>query len=405
MKREFLRDVEVERYENETKQVERKMCIIRICFLLSGMCAITSSISFVSYGTYAFQVTAKKAQFGLNDAKEIVREGMNITSAFLREFNTVVVTDNYFSDEAAWCPNLANYEGDEHLTLLRGNVDNVRQSIKNLDNDFTTEMKTLHDDLINTKTGVDLMNDHLNKGIEKYSVVATTVAIFQIGIVSILMSGVAWTCVARLPKFLRSTYSYFFLPILIISTLLSIVLCASFLAASITGSDFCYPSPDLKVSKLLQTNEELFGPFVSRAMSHYVMGCHENKEVLDIEQYIPKFEDAHNTVNKFINIFPKDIQLHDKLCDGVILGITLLIDDALHDFAQRIDGARVLLSCSNINSVYAMLAHNVSCYDGINAFYWICFSQLGVAFFSMIMVTLRVSWQQVEKRKSKIILC
>eukprot|EP00586_Coscinodiscus_wailesii_P020011 CAMPEP_0172516160 /NCGR_PEP_ID=MMETSP1066-20121228/273857_1 /TAXON_ID=671091 /ORGANISM="Coscinodiscus wailesii, Strain CCMP2513" /LENGTH=125 /DNA_ID=CAMNT_0013297519 /DNA_START=343 /DNA_END=716 /DNA_ORIENTATION=+ len=55
-----------------------------------------------------------------------------------------------------------------------------------------------------------------------------------------------------------------------------------------------------------------------------------------------------------------------------------------------------LLHCSELNSAYTTLFYDGFCYNAVNGFFLILFAQMAIAFFTLMMVTLRVSWQQLE---------
>jgi len=214
-----------------------------------------------------------------------------------------------------------------------------------------------------------------------------------------MMIGVILAWCENFAKPFRCMQSYILLPIFVLSMLISIVFSVVFVIGASAGSDFCYPTPDQTIQMLLGTYEEKIGPFVIEVTNYYVRGC-KGTNPIDFDGYVNIATDAVDSVHTFIEYLESNVEKINYACGGramLIIGIANMIDLALHAFVYVVDVARRLFFCSNINGLYAEVAYNVVCINGVNALYGIFASQLCIAIFSMILVTLRVSWQQLEE--------
>merc|ERR1712151_301646 len=106
---------------------------------------------------------------------------------------------------------------------------------------------------------------------------------------------------------------------------------------------------------------------------------------------------THNFIDRLASAnFTKFTQLcgTDAFFVTQVLNVTDLV---LHSFLAAAIGTKRLLSCSNFNPIYTSVAHDAICYHGVTGIRIIFSTQLCIAVFSMIMVTTRVSWQQIEE--------
>merc|ERR1712228_303336 len=116
--------------------------------------------------------------------------------------------------------------------------------------------------------------------------------------------------------------------------------------------------------------------------------------------YIPVVEHAIVTGNNFMDGFAKiNIERLDRLGGGGTKFPTTLVNathTSINHLARGLEEMKKWFSCATINSIYTSIAYDEVCYKIINILQTICLLQLAIVFGSMIMITLRVAWTQLE---------
>lgn len=106
------------------------------------------------------------------------------------------------------------------------------------------------------------------------------------------------------------------------------------------------------------------------------------------------------TLDLIENVTKFDSGLYTQLCGTDAYVVTQVLnatDLVLHSLVNAASGVKSLLHCGNINPIYVSVAYDAICYNGVTGIRVIFSTQLCIAVFSMIMVTLRASWQEIEQ--------
>lgn len=71
-----------------------------------------------------------------------------------------------------------------------------------------------------------------------------------------------------------------------------------------------------------------------------------------------------------------------------------LTDVTMHGVYDVLLEVRDLMQCSNFNPIYTVTTYDAVCNSGVGGVSWLFFTSFSMAFFSMMMVTLRVAITQ-----------
>lgn len=395
-----------DKYESDVRRAKRSIMCTRIFFLLSGLAALASVVAFVIYGVGSLQNAVVEAQNSVNMVQGLTDGAYNDTTKFLESYNiTVTQEENLVQQESKWCPYLTdppenivnNPQLSQVLSIISEYIDVVQDNIAQLSQGLYNNVGKLQEDLADTSKQVETLNQQMEK-VNIVFVVGLAMAIFQGCLILVMMFGVILAWCEALPKPFRCMQSYLLLPIFLLSMLVSIVFSVIFVVGAAAGSDLCFPTPDAAVNSLLSSKKHDIGPFAYETAEYYINGC-RGQEPLNFTAYVPEVKSTIDSVHDFIMYLDNNTEIINEACGAnttIVTSSAYLIDSALHIFGDVVDDVRRLLFCSNINGLYTQVTYNTVCTSGVNALYGIYASQLCIAIFSMIMVTLRVSWQQVE---------
>ena len=74
-----------------------------------------------------------------------------------------------------------------------------------------------------------------------------------------------------------------------------------------------------------------------------------------------------------------------------LVSVLELTDVTMHGVYDILLEVRDLMQCQNFNPIYTATAYDAVCGSGVGGLSWLFFTSLSMAFFSMMMVTLRVA--------------
>lgn len=103
----------------------------------------------------------------------------------------------------------------------------------------------------------------------------------------------------------------------------------------------------------------------------------------------------HNQISSIISA-TKDI-LADRCGEAGpsnLVSALELTDVTMHGVFDILVEVKDLMLCQNFNPIYTSTAYDAICISGVGGLSWLFFTSLSMAFFSMMMVTLRVAIRQ-----------
>jgi hypothetical protein len=181
-----------------------------------------------------------------------------------------------------------------------------------------------------------------------------------------------------------------------------------FVVSSMSSSDFCYDSPDQYALLLLDRLKEKLGNVVYDLATFYVGGCPRpgipqafKLKIDDIYTYLSKVNALMNTL----------AQARSELNSNCGTNETALETAAYVSHAQvcvlasTLYDLQTLFTCANWNSIYAKVAYDSICYNGVSGFVWIASAQFVIVLFSMIMLTLRAAFNVTQEERRACTKC
>eukprot|EP01083_Nonionella_stella_P057643 151231_1 len=222
------------------------------------------------------------------------------------------------------------------------------------------------------------------------------------------MGGVILAWVKRSPKPFRFAQSYVVLPFFVLMLFLSCLLACIFVITAVISADFCFSSPSEKVVTILREIQQNRGDdYLSQMLlslsTFYIQGCKEGNlpnVIIDIDNTTAVVSDGLDVVRNFTTTVSElNTPAFQQVCGpeafNFLSNTVDLLNQVLEILWNTLIGTKNIFLCSNINPVYVELAFDAVCYNGVSGMRAIFSSQLAIAILSMMMVTLRVSWQQI----------
>jgi len=144
-------------------------------------------------------------------------------------------------------------------------------------------------------------------------------------------------------------------------------------------------------------------------LNFFTKGCKSYPEVVETIQtvftlLVQAIRGTHDVAANFTEYISNStaFALVQNTCSedvDLVAASVNMTDSLLHGILSSLDDTRRLMFCSKWNPLYVKLAYDALCINGVSGLSQIYISQLCIAIFSMTMVTLRVSWQQVEQNE------
>jgi len=391
--------------ENEERAKKIKCTILwtRIIFILCGIGNIISSSIFVHYGVNSLQNSIVDVGESLNQVDDVLYQANGVLDQFVAAGQDTIENSDSFEQElidttsggSGYCFGKDDAPFRELIFQL------LSQFLIPIGTGVTIEARLLQSDLSSISEITASVRDNLST-VDWMFKVALAIAIIQIIITIILVGGVILAWIQKYPKPFKCIQSYVILPFFVCMVFLSALFSCVFVCISVVGSDFCFGDPDSKVIGALEQMD--FNSAAFNVMAFYIKGCIKDL-VPDILKNVTNvlgqgMTAVSYTLDLIENVTKFDSGLYTQLCGTDAYVVTQVLnatDLVLHSLVNAASGVKSLLHCGNINPIYVSVAYDAICYNGVTGIRVIFSTQLCIAVFSMIMVTLRASWQEIEQ--------
>mmetsp|Transcript_20264 Transcript_20264/g.25057 ORF Transcript_20264/g.25057 Transcript_20264/m.25057 type:complete len:606 (+) Transcript_20264:286-2103(+) len=387
----------VAEWKEEVRRAELEVFRTRVGFLLCGVVVLCGIGSFLYFGIDSLRSSLDYTFTASDRVSQLVTRGINATDTFLAANDeSSEKTVDLLATNENWCPASTSAV----ILNYKQNIKDIGAAVsaKNDNAAYVTDVKRANADLNEVQGKISALNDDLNKANIAFYV-GMAIAFFQAIVTVVLMGGVISAWVKGMSAPFRCVQSYLILPVFLLLTLVSVVLSVVFVSSSIAFSDLCVGGPDGRVQSFMQMFKDRIDPMAFSFLNYYVSGCTQ-EPVLDHFSYVPLLINATETTSNFVDSMDQEtVDLLTLLCGAetpLIVAVANLLKTSLNSVERAVQTTVDVVQCSNGNGIYTDVAYNAICYDGISGMYGIYFSQLVIVVFSLIMVTTRVSWQDVE---------
>jgi hypothetical protein len=203
---------------------------------------------------------------------------------------------------------------------------------------------------------------------------------------------------------LRCLRSFVLIPCFLIFVVLGWAFSTAFIVSSLGIADTCINSPDAAMLTILNRLEDDFleNSVMHDFLEYFVSGCPVETAPQGLDQQIvimtqiivPTLQQLLSTMEQtgFVNL--------QQICGVDLTPFSAIIDameTQLCELSQSIVDLRVLLLCPSWYAMYQYTVHNGVCYYSSTGFGWAASTQMVLVVLSMVILTLRVSYYQLNE--------
>lgn len=428
----------IRQYEEDWKayeqQIYRGQDRIRRIRLGAGFCAICiliSALMFTIMTQDSFTTSLEMFDSGLQQVNTNIDQALTISANYAeRQANARDSTRKFLLQINEICPNSAeqlctNIENETATTLDERGCDfstvPYGNELATLFNVFDTTLRTVLDGAADIEEDLVTLQEILEKAdlyYPKHGVWAFWTAVgcsLALGVVALVLSGgmvyiemgqgqQANGRERKLPPKFAWCRSWLLVPLLLLLVCLSWIFSMTFIMMGIGSSDLCYNSPDVPVLNLLETIEDEFGSssLMYFFLRYYVSGCPAVEAPRELELAIVGIKDA---VLPVMGTLVDAIQAQGEenlaeICGtGVapVLAIVEALGEQLCVLGLTMADLRTLLQCENWYPLYRYTMHEAICFHATQGFTWAASTQLVIVILSLVLLTLRVSFYELEE--------
>lgn len=294
------------------------------------------------------------------------------------------------------CPNNPNLVADIGVDI-EGEAQNAVNLLEVL-SDF------VQNDLTDAQAGLKNIEQATNdvdktvEQIELHDWQALVILIPWIIVPSFLLIGVVMAfCRVSVPLY-DCIQSWFFLPLLVIMTICSMVLSCLVSAGATANADFCsggsQKSPDQTVFEILNATGVAEGELAFQVVRFYVTQCLAEDPFAFIADYRDQIEGADISVQELdLTIQSVGVTRLQELCGDRVLDIASLTSVMLENLALLRASAKdtvELLRCDNIVPIYTQTVYGGTCTYSVQGVTWTFAGELLRASTIPILLILRV---------------
>jgi len=377
----------------------------RCIFIFSAIICITFASLMVTQGLTNLQNSVNtihdnsvKLNGLADDVRTVIQEGMldlRDTAGQIRGvLETQLSAENF-------CPADPNIEDSQFGKELRLQADDVVSLLRELEDFRESELNDLKDAMDTIFDGSEEINNEA--GDIDLTDWEALIVLIPYTIFPALMIVAALFAFFDVPMDRYHFFiSWFVLPVFILMTLVAIVWAGAMAIAAGVNSDFCLPggrddsSPDDNIRAILNIEGYDTDSFSYKVADWYISQCNTEDPLFDTRNYGPELETNRLALNDFIDQLQSSGQIDGLAvyCNrdfyelDVLLGSMKSIVDVLIISLERVLD---LAQCGRIIPLYTNVMYDAGCSYSPKAVFWVFWCTLILAFFGMIMITLRSS--------------
>jgi hypothetical protein len=149
-------------------------------------------------------------------------------------------------------------------------------------------------------------------------------------------------------------------------------------------------------------NEEKFPSAIFEFAKFYVNDCKAFPHHMDVA--VERMLELLSKVSNFGAVLSAESGSIASICGNTMTGISGIgnsLEQLSCNLANQLIDIREYFSCSNFRPVYEKVMYEATCQSSNAGFAAIAFAQLLIVFFSMIMLTLRVAFADIEEEEDE----
>lgn len=392
-------DSEVEVAKRE-KKFNRKVFIVRMIFIFSGISVIVSGALFYAKGVVSFQSSLGTAHGGLKLVQQTANKAINLTNNLLSDKDRLLNDLNQTKEETgdSFC------EGDGELaTTIKQHMEDLQAEIGHLVSDVENTVLHFGDDLRTLVSITEDVDDSL-RSVYAYFYVAVSVSVI-IGVLIMAMlivtyfsaKGVSNCCTKFTTNAILWPIFVFFLLLFWIFSLLALV-------TSLAGADFCV-KPDAIVEDVLTHFQDHFHSVIFEYLIYYVSGCSVHpKAESNVGDISGEIRDVIVTVHSLSeSLMGASLPELEKQCGldmaaaSALQGGAELLHGIAHEVNKDFIQIRHILECKSFNPIYTTFVHDAVCVEAVGGLTWLYTTSFSLAIFSMMMITFRAALYPVKR--------
>ena len=193
--------------------------------------------------------------------------------------------------------------------------------------------------------------------------------------------------------------SWGIVPLFILFVILALVFSTLFAIVSVTTSDLCVDSPDSTILVFVDSNSDSLEDLIHRFTVYYVDRCAPERRPHDLDDQLEAVRDVFAAI---LNLLDSIVDSRDDIQDvcgrdpsPIVESAQILLEN-LCLIREVIQEVLIFFSCDNWYPLYAIVAHQAVCDEAAYGFHWLATSQFFVVLFSMILLTVRAAFYDME---------
>jgi len=391
------------------KKLYKRSRRVRTVFLIATVLLMVSTFLLVQFGF----IEAKNASIAMGESFKSTED--ILSSAEDISINLEKVGDNSISirDEAVQkldniCPADPNIEETIGLDIM-----SIAQQAKNdltMLADFIKDgLEVLNGGLSNARRALvsaNAFNDTIIKFWEwQMKLLASALFILSF----FLAVGVLLVMLNINIKVYQKALTYFFMPLFVITIIVSCIVCCAILPISASSADACsgggnlLGGPDDTILTIWRNIRGSDNSTVSQFVSYYTQRCNPDSYPFGfLSTYLDDLNNAVESTGNAAEVIRDNQALLSERCGREFTSVPKIVDDMdsnLNFLQKQVDASLDLINCESINKLYVDILHQAGCTDSMNAFVWIFASTLVISVCGLIMIMLRASYYPVEYLK------
>lgn len=378
----------------------RKALIVRVVFVISGICVMIAGVLFYSMGVTAFQNSLNDVQNSLLIVESTAIESKNLTSSVLNTKHDLVSalseTMSDAGEELCQGSSQVSNEIREAGQLLVLDINEMSLAVEEYLKSFSTDLMTV------ANTARKMSNDIETASGFFYALIAISIAIDLLIIVMLTVTVFSAKDISNC--FTKCVTCALIWPIFVLLLSLSWIFATVFLVFSLAGSDFCIDPNEIALSLLYQ-NKDKFDSTIFAILIFYVSGCDVIPQAMDdifklVTMVKTMLAHANDLAGKIASESVDDLAADCGLDKAGAIALqkgVYLISGFSQQIVKLLSSFKGILSCQNINPIYTTLVYDATCTEAVDGFTWLYGSCFALCICAMTMITFRAALYPVKR--------
>lgn len=233
-----------------------------------------------------------------------------------------------------------------------------------------------------------------------YWYIAVIFASFLMLLVVLMMIGCILAWISKQPLIFKSMNDCVVLPIFIFLGMLIWIFTCVFLCLALLSGDLCVVTPSNQIYGMLENILQPKSQIAFNFASYYLGGCLPEDRPLLLDVLIVALVESRQVGAEFFNILsnlgPGPLGRACGSDFNFLRAATYLLSVKISASLDVIFSLGTIILCRSFHPLYSALMYRAMCTDIINLISPMFVCLIIIAIFSMVMVSLRVAWHELE---------